>query len=98
MSRYVISPQADADLDGIFGYIANDRPRAAVRLISKILKRFKSLADHPLSGAPQPKYGVGIRFSTVENYLIVYRPIDTGVEVVRVIHGARDYDALLGQS
>ena len=96
MSRYIVAPQADAELKGIFDYIAKDRPRAAVRVVGKIIKRFESLAEHPLSGEAQPKYGADIRFSTVENYLIVYRPIEQGIEVVRVIHGARDYDALFG--
>ena len=96
MSRYIVSPQADAELKGIFDYIANDRPRAAIRVVGKIIKRLESLADHPLSGEAQPKYRVDIRFSTVENYLVVYRPIEPGIEVVRVIHAARDFDALLG--
>ena len=95
MSRYILSPQADAELTGIFDYIAKDRPRAAIRVVGKIIKRFQDLAEHPLSGEAQPKYGVDIRFSTVENYLIVYRPVNQGIEIVRVIHGARDYDVLL---
>jgi toxin ParE1/3/4 len=95
MSGYILSPQADSDLAGIFDYVAKDRPRAAARVVGKIIKRLDSLADHPLSGEAQPKYGVDTRFSTVENYLIVYRPRDQGIEVVRVLHGARDYDALL---
>ena len=95
MSRYTTSPQADTELIGIFDYIAKDRPRAAVRIIGKLIKRFQSLAEHPLSGEAKPKYGVDIRFSIAENYLIVYRPKGEGIEVVRVIHGARDYDALL---
>lgn len=96
MSQYIVSPQADIELTGIFDYIAKDRPRAAVRVMGELTKRFQSLADYPLSGEAHPEYGVGMRFSTVEGYLVVYRPIDEqGIEVVRVIHGARDYDALL---
>jgi toxin ParE1/3/4 len=95
MSRYILSPQANSDLTGIFDYIAKERPRAASRVVGKIIKRLESLADHPLSGEAQPKYGADTRFSTVENYLIIYRPRDQGIEVVRIIHGARDYDALL---
>lgn len=46
--------------------------------------------------APSPSLR-GMRRSRVENfgdYLIFYRPVDRGIEVVRVIHGARDIEAL----
>lgn len=31
------------------------------------------------------------------NYLIFYRPIEGGIEVVRVIHGARDLPSVLAE-
>lgn len=43
-----------------------------------------------------PRYAyLGIRSRLYGNYLIFYRPDDAEVRIVRVLHGARDYDSLL---
>lgn len=39
-----------------------------------------------------------LRFWTVHNFLIVYRPEARPIQVVRVLHGARDVQAILGSS
>ena len=36
------------------------------------------------------------RITGFENYLIFYRPVGSGIEIVRVLHAKRDIDALLG--
>jgi len=41
----------------------------------------------------------GVRSWTVtgfENYLIFYRPVEGGIEILRVVHGARDLENLFG--
>jgi toxin ParE1/3/4 len=35
------------------------------------------------------------RIDGFPNHLIFYRPIEGGIEIVRVLHGARDIDAVL---
>ena len=37
-----------------------------------------------------------LRFRRVRNYLIIYRSEAKPIQVVRVLHGARDVQALLG--
>ncbi|MBI4604738.1 MAG: type II toxin-antitoxin system RelE/ParE family toxin [Planctomycetes bacterium] len=32
-----------------------------------------------------------------EQHLVFYRPVEDGIEVVRVLHGARDLRAILGE-
>jgi toxin ParE1/3/4 len=39
----------------------------------------------------------GLRSSSVGNYLILYRPIPEGIAVFRILHGARDLEALLAR-
>ena len=36
----------------------------------------------------------GLRSFAVGRYVIFYRPISEGVEIVRVLHGSRDIDAI----
>jgi toxin ParE1/3/4 len=42
----------------------------------------------------RPDLGAGILGFPVEDYVIFYRQVSTGIEVVRVLHGARDIEAL----
>jgi len=48
-------------------------------------------------GELRPKLGDNRRIMAEGNYVIVFRPWKNGVEIVTVLHGARDFDALFGQ-
>ena len=48
------------------------------------------LAENPLLGRGRPEFGRDIRSFPAGNCAIFYRPTDDGVEIIRVIHGARD--------
>lgn len=43
---------------------------------------------------PAPEWGDGVRIAVHGYYLIVYRVRDEGVQILRIVHGARDLDAL----
>lgn len=88
-----LSPRAEADLAGIADHIAQDSPVAAVRLI-RIEKACALLGDNPLLGRARPEIAPAARSWTIGRYLVLYRPLATGVEIIRVVHGARDLDAL----
>jgi antitoxin ParD1/3/4/toxin ParE1/3/4 len=47
MSRYVVTPEADEDLSGIWEYIAQDTIEAADRWDAKLRTAFKMLATSP---------------------------------------------------
>jgi toxin ParE1/3/4 len=94
MSRYRLAEQARADLDEIWLYIAEDNPSAADRFLDTLYERFLLLAGQPLLGRDRPELALNLRSLPVGNYVIFYRPIDDGIEVVRVLHGARDIDAM----
>lgn len=72
--------QAEEDLIEIWIYIAQDNPGATDRV----------LADNPLMGRLRPNIAPELRYFTVGNYLILYRTVRDGIQIVRVIHGARD--------
>jgi toxin ParE1/3/4 len=52
------------------------------------------LADNPLLGRARPDIAPELRYLPIGNYLILYRTLPDGIEVVRVAHGARRLDSL----
>ena len=91
MTPVVISDAARIDLDDIWFYIASDSPANADRFLDRLVDvATGTLAAAPLSGREREEFGDGLRSLPVENYLIFYRVRDGAVEVLRIIHGARD--------
>lgn len=82
--------QAEEDLIEIWAYIAQDNPAAADRVLDDIEQRFHGLTDNPLMGRLRPDIAPELRYFTVGKYLILYRTVPDGIQIVRVIHGARD--------
>ncbi len=89
MPRYSIAPDAQADLDDIWETIARDDVEAAGRVLSALRERFPRLADFPGLGRTSG-YAPDLRRFAVPPYVIFYRPSESGIEVVRVLHGARN--------
>ncbi|MBN9071231.1 MAG: type II toxin-antitoxin system RelE/ParE family toxin [Rhizobiales bacterium] len=92
--RVVFTPAAEADLDDIWLNVALESPRAADKLIDDIRDRTSPLFDFPELGSARPEIAAEMRVLTEGAYLILYRIVEDGVEIVRVIHGARDLTAL----
>lgn len=92
MSRatVLVTPGAENDLDEIWYYIAVDNPAAADRTIDKIRQRLEQLAMFPESGRTRPDFGPNARSLNVGNYLVLYTVAVNAVEIIRVVHGARD--------
>jgi toxin ParE1/3/4 len=83
-------PKAHDDLLEIWLYIARDTVTAADRLLDRIESRCARLADFPEIGPTREDIGRGVRVLTVGNYLVLYRASRDRVDIVRVVHGARD--------
>ena len=95
MSRVTFSPLAEADLDALLDFIARDKPRAAVSFVSKLRETCYMLGANPEMGQRRPELGTGdLRTFSIGNYAIFYRPTQGGIEIVRVVSGYRDLDAL----
>lgn len=52
------------------------------------------MGEFPHAGPPRPQWGEGIRIAVHGKYLIVYRVRDEAMQVLRIVHGARDLDTL----
>ena len=90
MKRYRLTALAQADIDSAWFYIAKDRPSAADRFVERLRRHFELLAENPLVGEGREDLGDSVRQSTVGNYVVLYRSADGRVQIVRVVHGARD--------
>jgi len=98
MKKYNVEllPAAYSDLDAIFDYILVDNPRAAVKMLDRIMQALHRLEEFPLSGSPLIDHSIkNFRMVIVDPYIAFYRFIDNKVYVYRVIHGARNYRHLL---
>ena len=95
MSRCDFTEMAWQDLREIHAYVARNNLGAAARLIDRLEKTCWGLAEMPGKGRQREEFGPGLRSFTVAPYLIFYREIENGVEIVRVLHGARKLDDLL---
>ena len=75
--------------------LAANNVSAAERLANDLRAATQLLATRPLIGKARREFGAGIRSFPVRDYVLVYRPILDGVELVRVVHGARDLERVL---
>ena len=89
-----LTPEAEADLEGIGDKIAERNAARAVTYVRELRERCLRIAEFPHAGPPRPQWGEDIRIAIHGKYVIVYRVRDETVEVLRVVHGARDLDAL----
>lgn len=94
MSAFLLTPEARADLFSIWEYIAEENLDAADSVIATIEKTFHALADTP---------GVGhyrddlldrrYRFHNVYSYVIAYRYETVPIQIIAIVHGARNLEA-----
>ena len=101
MSVIKKTPRAEEDLIEIWVYLAEDNIVAADRVYNAIEETLRILVSSARMGtmyvSENPQLS-GIRIFPVnhyQKYLIFYRPIRNGIEVIRVLHSARDIENVL---
>ena len=93
---FVLSPLARQDLLDIWEHIALDDIDAADRLVDELEDAMRKLASMPEMGHFRDALGDrSHRFWPVGNHLVVYHHETRPLEIVRVLHGARDVAGLL---
>ena len=96
MSRYQLSAPARLDLIEIRDFISRDSRIAARKVLAGIRAACRLLAKRPEIGHLRTDLvAEPLRFWPVYSYLIVYRPESEPIEIVRVLHGARDVSAII---
>lgn len=101
--RVVVRPRADQDLTEHAQYIARDNVEAGLQFYAAAEETFHALAALPKMG-PARNYRnprlTGLRLWRVkdfEKYLIFYRTMPNGIEIIRVLRGERDIEAILAE-
>jgi toxin ParE1/3/4 len=90
-----LRPQAEADIEAITLYIAEHNLTAAQAWYDTILRHCRQLGQMPGMGVARPEVRPNLRTFPVGNYLILYQQVGQDAEIIRVIHGARQWQDLL---
>jgi toxin ParE1/3/4 len=90
MARVIRSRQAQRDISEIWTYIAQKSEDRADLVLRKINEKLDTCLMFPTSGRRRPRFGKHIRTVSAAGFRIFYEPVDDGILVVRVLHGARD--------
>lgn len=91
MSAFVLHPDADADLDEVWEYVAEDNIDAADRLLNEFYDAIRNLTSFPRAGHRRPDLSSRpIRFQLVREYLIAYVPEADPLVVLAFLHGRRN--------
>ena len=96
MLRVTKTAQAAQDLEDIWFHIAVDNMVAADALLDAIDDRCRVLVRQPMMGRARPELASGVRSFTVGRYVVFYCLSGAGIEVLRVLHGARDIGHVYG--
>ena len=94
MPRVTRRPLAEADILEIWDYIAADSFAVADGWVDRLDEQFRVLATQPLMGRARDELATGVRSFPFGRYVVFYVPLDDGIDVVRVLHGARDIDTV----
>jgi toxin ParE1/3/4 len=101
-SHYTIKPRADCDIEDYADYLArNASLDVALRFLAAADETFSLLATQPNIGwharLRTPALGTlrMFRVAGFERMLILYRPLEDGVDILRLVHGSRKLQALL---
>lgn len=92
----LLTAEAEADIEAIGDWIAKDSPARALTFVAELYDKCITLAEAPLGYSLVPRYeSSGIRRRVHGNYLIFYRIAGDQIEILHVLHGARNYESLL---
>ncbi|AVA20555.1 MULTISPECIES: type II toxin-antitoxin system RelE/ParE family toxin [unclassified Rhizobium] len=92
----VFSARAQADVEHIGDYIAQDNPQRAASFIMELVKRCRHLADMPYRFPLVPRYEhTGVRRFPHGAYLVFYHVSEDAVEILHILNGAQDFEAIL---
>jgi toxin ParE1/3/4 len=99
--RVILRPRVPEDLAAIIQYLGERSVQAAIRFASAVPATLEDVVRFPGAGSlrrldhPQLQNVRTWRIRGFKRYLIFYRPIELGIEVLAIIHGARDAGAVL---
>jgi toxin ParE1/3/4 len=98
MSRYVINIIASRDLNEIADYFAETNIEAGERFFREFNRKCQQLVAFPNSGKSYAQIRVNLRGLSFQGYIIFYRVLNDGIEILRVVSGRRNFPFLFEDS
>jgi len=95
--RFVLTPEARADVQEILLDIAEDSPETAQRLCAELSEAFERLARSPGIGHYHGELlDRRYRFWNFYSYVVAYAWRQRPIQILAVVHGARDLAGFFG--
>ncbi|MEH2281520.1 MAG: type II toxin-antitoxin system RelE/ParE family toxin [Nostoc sp.] len=98
MSRYVINILASRDINEIADYFAETSVEAGERFFSEFNRKCQQLVAFPNSGKSYAKIRPDLRGVSLQSYIIFYKVLDDGIEILRIVSGRRNFPSLFEES
>jgi toxin ParE1/3/4 len=92
--QYLINALATRDLDDIAIYLGNISLESADQFLQEFDRRCIQLVSFPMSGKGYPHLRHDLRGLNFKNYIIFYRILADGIEIMRVVAGQRDLTSI----
>lgn len=90
MIPVVFAPSAEKDITDIGEYIRKDNPQRAETFVEELIAKAEAIGHMPERYPKRSNVRPGLRVAVHAKYLIFFQLRSDSVEIVRVIHGARD--------
>ncbi len=94
MNRYIIAPSASQDLNNIAEYFFKVNVQTGEKFFLKFNHKCQQLTKFPYLGRPYNHIKPSLRGLPLDGYIIFYRFIDETLEILRIVNGRQDLDAL----
>jgi toxin ParE1/3/4 len=98
LTQYIIAPEASQDLEEISAYYAIQNIEAGEKLIGELENKCKYLVKFPNIGRSHGTIRPDLRGISCSGYIIFYRVGETTVEILRIVYGSRDLEALFSEN
>ncbi len=90
MAQAVFTPKAETDLTAIALSVARRNPERTITFTREIIGHCDRIANRPDVGRLRPDVGLKVHSVPHGRYVIFYIVLDAGVEIMHLLHGARD--------
>ena len=91
---HILTLPAKQDITDISGSLSSKNSNAAERFLDAIAQRLRTLANFPKMGRRRDEIAPSLRSFPIEDYLIFYRPLEKGTEVLRIVNSYSDLEFL----
>ncbi len=97
MAIIVKRPRAELDLLDIWNYIADNSLDRADEFLDRVEEKLAMLARNPGLGRRREELLAGLQSFPIGNYIVFYREIRDGIDVIRILRGSRDVEEIFRQ-